>query len=97
MPAAEPAAVAREGERLRFSGALLRDAIAPLWKQALPLADGARVIDLAGVSRVDSAGVALLAELAARAGGSVGVEGSPEGLQALRGAYRLDQSLAFAH
>lgn len=96
MPAAEPASVAREGDTLRFSGALLRDAVAGLWKQAAPRADGIRRIDLAGATRVDSAGVALLAELAARAGGEPVIDGAPEGLAELRAAYRLAPSLAFS-
>ena len=101
MPAAEPAssavaAVARDGDSLGFSGALLRDAVAPLWRQALPAAAGVRRIDLHAVTRVDSAGVALLAELAARSGATVVLEGDPPGLAALRAAYRLSPSLAFA-
>lgn len=95
MPAAEPAAtVAREGDVLRFSGALLRAAVPGVWRNALPLVGGVRRLDLAAVSRVDSAGVALLAELSARAGGAV-VEGAPEGLAELRAAYRLAPALAF--
>ena len=96
MPATEPASVAREGDTLRFSGALLREAVAGLWKQAAPRIAGVTRIDLAAVSRVDSAGVALLAELAARAGGRLSIEGAPEGLPALRAAYRLAPSLAFS-
>lgn len=96
MPAAEPAAVSREGETLRFSGALSRDAVAGLWKQAAPLAAGIRRVDLAAVTRVDSAGMALLAELAARAGGEPAIEGAPEGLPELRAAYRMSPSLAFS-
>ena len=96
MPATEPASVVREGDALRFSGALLRDAVAGLWKQAAPRVDGVTSIDLAAVSRVDSAGVALLAELAARAGGQPSIEGAPEGLPELRAAYRMAPWLAFS-
>lgn len=95
MPSAE-AHVAREGEALRFAGALVRAQVDPLWRQALPLVAGARRFDLTGVSRVDSAGVALLAELARRAGGGVAVLGEPEGYDALRAAYRLSPGLDFA-
>ena len=96
MPATEPASVAREGDTLRFSGALSREAVAGLWKQAAPRIDGVRRIDVTGATRVDSAGVALLAELTARAGGQPAIEGAPEGLAELRAAYRLAPSLAFS-
>ena len=95
MPAAEPATVARSGDTLRFSGALLREAVGALWKQAGPV-DGVRHIDLTAVSRVDSAGVALLAELAGRCGDEPAILGAPSGLPELRAAYRLSPSLAFS-
>ena len=96
MPAAEAATVGRAGATLRFAGALLRDDVAGLWRRALPLAAGARCFDLAAVERVDSAGVALLAELAARSGTDVVIDGTPPGLAELRAAYRLTPALAFA-
>jgi phospholipid transport system transporter-binding protein len=48
------------------------------------------------VARVDSAGVALLAELATRSGTTVVIDGTPPGLVELRAAYRLAPTLAFA-
>lgn len=96
MPAAEPATVERAGETLRFAGALTREDAAALWRRALPQTAGADRFDLAAVTRVDSAGVALLAELAARTGAAVAVEGTPPGLAELRAAYRLTPGLAFA-
>ena len=96
MPVAEPAGVERTGETLRFTGALLRGEAAGLWRHALPLLAGARRFDLAAVTRVDSAGVALLAELAARAGAGVAIDGTPAGLAELRAAYRLPPDLGFA-
>jgi phospholipid transport system transporter-binding protein len=95
MPAAE-ARVDRAGEALRFAGALDRAAAAALWPRALPLLAGVRRFELGTVTAVDSAGLALLAELAARAGGQVVVAGDPPGLAALREAYRLDAGLAYA-
>jgi phospholipid transport system transporter-binding protein len=94
----EPATrVAREGDALVFTGALVRDAVAPLWSPALAGAAGAGRYDLRAVTRVDSAGLALLAELAARGAGSgsgaVELVGTPDGLRALRAAYRLDHAL----
>ncbi|CAN5613616.1 STAS domain-containing protein [soil metagenome] len=85
----------RDGEALVFTGALLRDGVPALWRKALPLLDGVRRFDLAAVSRIDSAALALLAELAARAG-EVRIDGSPEGLAELGAAYRLSPVLAYA-
>ena len=96
MPGAEAAGLDRAGDALRFTGPLSRDRIAALWRQALPLLAGARRFDLTAVTRVDSAGVALLAELAARAGGAPAIDGMPPGLAELRTAYRLQPDLGFA-
>jgi phospholipid transport system transporter-binding protein len=78
-----------------FTGALDRAAVAALWRQAQPLLKDLRRLELAAVSEVDSAGLALLAELAARAPG-VSVIGTPPGLTELRTAYRLDEGLGFS-
>lgn len=99
MPAADAATagpVTRDGEALRFAGALVRERVPALWRQALPLLAGVARFDLSAVDRVDSAGVALLAELAARAGGGVAFAGEPAGLAELRAAYRLQPDLAYA-
>ena len=90
------ASVRRDGAALVFAGALVRDVVASLWQQALAQVAGASRFDLRDVARVDSAGLALLAELAARAGGAVTIDGAPEGLAELRAAYRLDPGLGFA-
>lgn len=97
MPNADASAatIQRDGDTLRFGGDLVVGAIAGLWKQALELLPDVRHFDLAPVKRVDSAGVALLAELAQRAGG-VDIAGDPVGLSALRGAYRLTPALGYA-
>ena len=92
----DAASVARDGEALRFAGVLSRECVPALWRRALPLVAGARSFDLAGVARIDSAGVALLAELAARAGAGVAIAGNPPGLSELRAAYRLQANLGFA-
>ena len=90
------AGVRREGEALVFSGALLRAVVAPLWPQALASLAGAKRFDLRAVSQVDSAGLALLAELAARVGGGTAIDGAPAGLHALCEAYRLDPGLGYS-
>src|SRR5690606_36928424 len=96
MPSSS-AGVRRDGDALAFAGALLRDDVAALWRPASAAADGVRRIDLSAVERIDSAGLAMLAELAARAGGDVVVDGAPAGLAELRGAYRLSPALGFAN
>lgn len=101
MPAPAPAeaGVRRDGEALRFSGALVRATVPALWRAAHPQAAGLRRIDIGDVSRLDSAGLALLAALAAGAdarGPRVELTGTPPGLEELRAAYRLDAALGFA-
>jgi len=100
MPARpEPAARAsRDGAVLRLDGRLDRAAATALWPAALPLLDGAHALDLTGVQALDSAGLALLAELAARLrrNGAVAVTGAPPGLAELCAAYRLDPDLDYA-
>ncbi len=92
---AQPASVHRDGNTLAFAGALSRDAVAALWPQALALVAGVERFDLSAVASVDSAGLALLVELAQR-GDGVAVSGDPPGLDGLRRAYRLSPTLSFA-
>ena len=90
--AATEATVRREGDALVFSGALDRGAAAALWAPASKSLAGAQRIVLTNVTTVDSAGLALLAELAARlraAGAMPSIKGEPAGLSELRAAYRL--------
>ena len=92
--ASATAGVVRDGDALRFSGALLRASVAALWAR-LPAQDaGVRRIALGDVERIDSAGLALIALLAARHGADI--EGTPPGFEELRTAYRLGHGLAFA-
>lgn len=93
--AADPAArVVREGDALRFAGPLLRAGVAALWTQLQAQDAGVRRIALGDVARIDSAGLALIALLAARHGADI--EGAPPGFEELRAAYRLGHGLAFA-
>lgn len=89
------ATVRQDGDALVFGGALERTAVAVLWPQLRSPGNGLRRLDLSAVSSVDSAGLALLVELCARAG-ITDVVGTPPGLAELRTAYRLDSRLAFA-
>lgn len=96
--AASEASVGRDGDALVFAGALDRGAAARLWAAANRGAAGAQRIILTNVTTVDSAGLALLAELAARlrqAGHAPVFEGEPAGLSELRTAYRLTPGLDF--
>ena len=86
----------RQDDTLTFSGTLERAAAATLWPQLQKSVSGVRRFDLSAVAGVDSAGLALLAELAALAGGQIGVQGHPAGLDELRTAYRLQDDLSFA-
>jgi len=78
---------------LVLSGPLDRDAASRLWPQLAAHAGSLRHIDLQQVSRVDSAGLALLATLASS---DVTLTGAPDGLNELTAAYRLSPQLGFA-
>lgn len=107
--AAETGQLQRDGDTLRASGVFDRAAVTALWPQAQRLVAGARQLDLSAITRLDSAGLALLAETAARlpsgsAATRTGTErpntsatvlGAPPGLEELRAAYRLSPHLAF--
>ncbi|MFT4255436.1 MAG: STAS domain-containing protein [Pseudoxanthomonas sp.] len=91
------ASLQRDGDALVFAGTLDRAAATALWPQASAAPMGAKRIVLTSVTAVDSAGLALLAELAARlraAGAAPVFEGEPPGLADLRAAYRLPPELA---
>lgn len=96
MPSADTTAtLERAGALLRLRGRLDRDNVPALWPQALRALDGAQGLDLHGVEALDSAGLALLAELAARIAthGAVRIEGQPTGLAGLCAAYRMTPDL----
>ena len=97
MPATE-ATLQRDGDALVFAGAIDRAAALALWSPATASLAGVQRIVLTKVTTVDSAGLALLAELAARlraAGVAPLIEGEPPGLPDLRAAYRLTPGLDF--
>ncbi len=88
--------VQREGDALVFHGRLDREAVPALWRRLEREAPGVARVRLDQVETVDSAGIALLAELAARHPEGLAVEGTPAGLAELRDAYRLDDRLRFS-
>ncbi len=98
MPLPTEALVRRDGEALVFGGAIDRSAAAALWPAANRLLTGTRRMVLTEVTSVDSAGLALLSELAARlrsAGAAPEIVGEPSGLLELSTAYRLTPGLDF--
>lgn len=87
-----------DGPRARLAGVLDRDAVVALWPRLQALPETVSQLDLAEVDRVDSAGLALLAELTARArddGRTLVIHGTPAGFNELSAAYRLAPSLDF--
>ncbi len=83
-----------DGDTLRFQGPLVRDVVPGCWNRLPADLQGVKRFDLRAVEHIDSAGLALLSLLATRCGG-VAIEGDPEGLADLRGAYRLGHDLTF--
>lgn len=81
-----------DGGTLHLSGVLDRAAVVALWPQ-LPVRASITRLDLQQVTAVDSAGLALLAEL--QAGATQPPLGAPAGMAELCAAYRLTPSLDF--
>ncbi|MFT8243740.1 ABC transporter permease [Roseomonas sp. BN140053] len=77
----EAPALEKSGDTLRFSGALVTATAAPLWRDALREAEGARVLDVSGLTALDTTGAALLLRAAQggdrRAGGDAAGEAPP--------------------
>lgn len=90
-----PAMLELHDTTLRFSGQLQRDIVNALWA-ALPV-DSFAVIDLAQVNALDTAGLSLLVEVAARGRRASGVSpriiNAPAGYDALCAAYRIRPDL----
>lgn len=83
---------AREGDRLLLTGELDQDVLNPLWDAREEAMLGATVIDLSGVSRVDTAGVALLVHLVAcgkKRGQNVVLAGVSDNVLTLAQLYNL--------
>lgn len=89
---AEQLSWTREGERLSLHGELDQDILVPLWNAREDATKGAKVIDLSGLSRVDTAGLALLIhfiDLIRRQGNQASIEGASENVVTLAGLYNL--------
>ena len=85
----------REGETLLLTGELDQDYLNSLWDARHEAMQGVSCIDLGGISRVDTAGVALLVhlvELGKKQGTDVTLLGVSENVSTLAALYNLPQS-----
>lgn len=86
----------RAGESLLLSGELDQDYLNPLWDARHDAMQGVSCIDLSGVSRVDTAGVALLVHLVAtgkQQGKQVTLSGVSDNVMTLAQLYNLPQDV----
>lgn len=86
----------RDGECLKLLGELDQDLLNPLWDARVEAMRGVTCIDLHGVSRVDTAGVALLVHLVAQGkkqGGDIRITGVSENVSTLVALYNLPQDV----
>ena len=82
----------RDGETLALRGELDQDLLVPLWEARAQATDGVSAIDLSAVTRVDTAGLALLVHFIAlirRQGVEAKLTGKSENLQTLVRLYNL--------
>lgn len=89
------ASVRRDGDALAFAGDVVAASVPALWSQAQAGRAGAARLDLSAITTLDSAGLALLAELAGDGDGALAVDGTAPGLSELCRAYRLTPTLAY--
>ncbi|MBA7844978.1 lipid asymmetry maintenance protein MlaB [Klebsiella sp. RHBSTW-00484] len=86
----------RDGETLVLHGELDQDLLVPLWEARTQATDGVSVIDLNEVTRVDTAGLALLVHFIAlirRQGRAAQLMGKSENVQTLIGLYNLPDDM----
>jgi phospholipid transport system transporter-binding protein len=92
------AALRREGDRLLVEGPLGMETVpAVLQEASRACRDGVRVVDLAGVSGVDSAALALALELmreAESAGRRLAFENLPQAMQKLARLYAVSEMIS---
>ncbi|WP_417643162.1 lipid asymmetry maintenance protein MlaB [Enterobacter kobei] len=82
----------RDGERLALQGELDQDVLNPLWDARAEVLQGVSVIDLTALTRVDTAGVALLVHFIAlvkKQGRTVKLEGVSDNVLTLAQLYNL--------
>lgn len=91
----------REGSTLVLAGELDGDTVQSLWQARAQVMTGVQAFDLAKLTRVDTAGLALLIHLVAlvrKRGGELVLQGASDKLQTLVKLYNLPDGLlpAFA-
>jgi len=69
--------VSRDGDALRFAGRLTSLTAGPVWRPAVRAAEGARRIDLSGLTVLDTSGAALVLAAARAAKGAAGGDDVP--------------------
>ena len=93
---AEELSWTRDGERLTLLGELDQDFLVSLWDARNEATQGVSVIDLNGLSRVDTAGLALLVhlvDLIHSQGRKVRLEGVSEKVATLKRLYNLPEDM----
>jgi len=86
-----------EGGILRIDGPLTMRTVAGLVGPGHDaIAAGARTVDLAGVTELDSAAIALLLDWSRSAGGTLALRGAPPGLDGLAKLYGVESMLGAA-
>ncbi len=86
----------REDQILRLEGELNSETLLPLWQQRQEVVSGVMVFDFSGLTRVDTAGLALLIHLIGQAkqqGNDVELRQMSENLHTLVQLYNLPESL----
>ena len=83
---------ARDGETLTLTGELDQDLLNPLWDARHNAMQGVTLIDLHGVMRVDTAGIALLAT-GKKQGSSVTLTGVSDNVVTLAQLYNLPEDV----
>ncbi len=85
-----------EGDTLLLQGELDRDTLLSLWTQRDAVLPGIRFLDVSGLDRVDSAGVAMMLHICAsraKQGGTLVLTGVTEKLRTLITLYKLQDIL----
>ncbi len=86
----------RDGQTLNLEGELNSETLLPLWEQRQEVVSGITIFDFSGLTRVDTAGLALLIHLIGQVkqqGNDVELRQMSENLHTLVQLYNLPESL----